>query len=304
MTQLAIKGHETRGEEVIELLEVLGGKNLERLNGSDIDAIYHISSEGYINASYDKYTISNHKCCKLEEFKEKYPCKVGDKVIAYAEACIGQFTIQDMRWNSELNKVEYKIGSSWLDTSMIQSYKEEKTFPPYMDYDITITNEEAEKIMIKNQEFPQSINLTQSNVDEIEVVLGDYDIVVKDDKTFFVKKKPKYPKTYDECCDILEDVADCSLCCFACELLNNFQKLLLCRDAYWEIACEEMGLDKPWKYDMSKDEFSYAISYQYGRIQKIEIRHKNAILIFPIVEMRDAFYENFKDLIEECKELL
>ena len=27
-------------------------------------------------------------------------------------------------------------------------------------------------------------------------------------------------------------------------------------------------------------------------------------LAFPTEEMRDAFYENFKELIEECKELL
>jgi hypothetical protein len=65
-----------------------------------------------------------------------------------------------------------------------------------------------------------------------------------------------------------------------------------------------MRLDKDWKYDMSKDEFSCAISYQYGCIEKNEIRHKNAILTFPTKEMRDTFYENFKDLIEQCKELL
>ena len=28
------------------------------------------------------------------------------------------------------------------------------------------------------------------------------------------------------------------------------------------------------------------------------------ILTFPTKDMQDAFYENFKDLIEQCKELL
>ena len=28
------------------------------------------------------------------------------------------------------------------------------------------------------------------------------------------------------------------------------------------------------------------------------------VLSFPTAEMRDVFYENFKDLIEQCKELL
>ena len=35
-----------------------------------------------------------------------------------------------------------------------------------------------------------------------------------------------------------------------------------------------------------------------------ETYNRNAILAFPTEEMRDAFYENFKDLIEQCKELL
>jgi hypothetical protein len=86
--------------------------------------------------------------------------------------------------------------------------------------------------------------------------------------------------------------------------LMTLQKLLICRDAYWKIAGEQMGLGDSWKYDMSKDEFSYAISYQYGWLEKNEIRHKNAILTFPTKEMRDAFYENFKKDIEQCKELL
>ena len=30
----------------------------------------------------------------------------------------------------------------------------------------------------------------------------------------------------------------------------------------------------------------------------------NSILSFPTEEMRDEFYNNFKDLIEQCKELL
>jgi len=30
----------------------------------------------------------------------------------------------------------------------------------------------------------------------------------------------------------------------------------------------------------------------------------NKILVFPTVEMRDAFYENFNELIEKCKKLL
>ena len=42
-----------------------------------------------------------------------------------------------------------------------------------------------------------------------------------------------------------------------------------------------------------------------GNIYTYEYHGSNNVLLaFPTEEMRDAFYENFKDLIEQCKELL
>ena len=40
MSQLAIKGHATRGEEVIQLLEMLGGKSNGNMNGYNDDLYY------------------------------------------------------------------------------------------------------------------------------------------------------------------------------------------------------------------------------------------------------------------------
>lgn len=42
MTQFAIKGHITRGDEVIELLEMLGGKNSENYTGYGYGVYYFI----------------------------------------------------------------------------------------------------------------------------------------------------------------------------------------------------------------------------------------------------------------------
>ena len=159
------------------------------------------------------------------------------------------------------------------------------------------------------------------------VNLGHYEILFENGKTYFVKKELTYPKTYEECCKVLlgnESYSEFtfvpvkvgktySMGDFISELpfeipyereIGMLYKLLVCRDAYWKIAGEEMRLGGSWKYDMSKGEFSYAISYQYGCIEKNEIRYKNTILAFPTKEMRDTFYDNFKDLIEECKEFL
>lgn len=118
---------------------------------------------------------------------------------------------------------------------------------------------------------------------------------------------PKYPKTYEECCKMLGYSGNYNMILTTDvdnKLFNALYRLKVCRDAYWKIAGEQMGLGKPWEYDMSKDEFSYAISYQYGDIQKNEVRYKNHFLSFPTEEMRDAFKENFDGDIDICKEFL
>ena len=88
------------------------------------------------------------------------------------------------------------------------------------------------------------------------------------------------------------------------EIIGNFQKLKLCRDAYWKIAGEEIGLDKPWEPNWNHNTEKYVI-YRYQYVYSIDVEYcRNTILAFPTREMRDAFYENFKHLIEACKELL
>ena len=92
-------------------------------------------------------------------------------------------------------------------------------------------------------------------------------------------------------------------------LIIDFAKLLICRDAYWKIAGEQMGLDKPWDTKYGSGEWGYWIGYDvnankiYCQDSRILLNH---LLVFPAEEMRDTFYENFKNLIESCncKELL
>ena len=85
--------------------------------------------------------------------------------------------------------------------------------------------------------------------------------------------------------------------------IKPFIQLKRCRDAYWKIAGEEMGLGKPWS--PSKNDDVYCIFRLKGEIVKDNFVFGDSLLLeFPTEEMRDAFYENFKDLIELCKELL
>ena len=84
----------------------------------------------------------------------------------------------------------------------------------------------------------------------------------------------------------------------------SFTELLIARNAYWKIAGEQMGLGKPWKPDWNDSDNKFVIQYLDNEVGFWLSRGLNYILAFPTVEMRDAFYENFKELIEQCKELL
>ena len=126
-----------------------------------------------------------------------------------------------------------------------------------------------------------------------------------------VNKKPKYPDNYEECVRIAKNIHgyDIHIDVPAYgELMESFVKLLICRDAYWKIAGEELELGKPWKPKFGKY-IHYNINFYLYKdnftLHKGEYHSPdNRILVFPTEEMRDAFYENFKDLIESCKELL
>ena len=130
--------------------------------------------------------------------------------------------------------------------------------------------------------------------------------VINATKIVLEKKKKEYPTTYEECCEVLS-LTPCynvAYNYYRGEKLNALYHLLICRDAYWKIAGEQMGLEKPWEPNWKAYDKKYAIGMHEDMIYQDTETRNNKILVFPTAEMRDTFYENFKELIEECKELL
>ena len=145
-----------------------------------------------------------------------------------------------------------------------------------------------------------TISLTDSKyTDKVEVLLNDYEYIEENGKAFFVKKK-KYPKTYEECCDKINfkgGFKEILLSDDEYSLYIPFIKLKRCRDAYWKIAGDEMGLEKPWKPDWTNEKQS-----KYGLYEELKNTIINpALFVFPTEEMRDKFYENFKDDFNKCR---
>ena len=127
-------------------------------------------------------------------------------------------------------------------------------------------------------------------------------------------KKKEYPKTYEECCKILDFCGEYFFTTyeygihFPGEDNNIYQilkstsiltKLLICRNAYWKIAGEEMELGKSWEpdyNDFNKTSSMYCLCGKFGLsvINPLQF-------VFPSKEMRDEFAENFKKDIDSCK---
>lgn len=286
--KLAIRGHSTRGNEVIELLEIMGGKNTLIVSGYEPFTLYYINNKGTIN--YKHHSLNKAMIVfTLEEFWEKYPFKIGElkDLLDNSLSCV----ISEMRWNAQAECVEYHA------TFGLNDYGWHKVSDFCRYYQIEEPNTVISGINLNSCDY----------ADKVELNLGDYEIEIRDGKTYAVRKKPKYPKLTNltECKEILgeKDIYQ-SISGYKGELLTNFQLLLIFRDAYWKIAGEQMGLDKPWEPDWISGKPFYCISVSGNIIGKGKWYTDNKILAFPTEEMRDVFYENFKDLIEQCKELL
>lgn len=316
--QLAIKGHETRGKEVIEILQMLGGKKTI-YSGKDTFHIYSLNDSMEITSEFyredSSLTSLTYDVFTLEEFLEKYPYKIGDKVSLDNKLRL----ITWMCW--ECNKIYYMVQgiddmfTKKVTTDELKPYKEVKnnnmwkTDKGYCTSNRNV-NDICDDILIDKISAKVAVINLKSDVcdDEVEIVLGDYEIVVRDGKTYAIKKKLKYPTTFIEVLNFWHpdrQIEDDYQRNYKKDIIENFQNLLYARDAYWKIAGEEMGLGKSWEPDWREKRY---IIYRnqdniiggYRKAGYVE----HHIFEFPSAEMRDAFYENFKSLIEDCKEFL
>ena len=128
--------------------------------------------------------------------------------------------------------------------------------------------------------------------------------VINATKIVLEKKGKEYPKTLGECRAILGIMSEYGAFHYKTELITTFMSLLICRDAYWKLYGEEMGLGKPWEpTDSDYITGRYCIFVHRGNII-CDTPAQDCILTFPTEEMRDDFKKNFDPDIEFCKELL
>lgn len=137
---------------------------------------------------------------------------------------------------------------------------------------------------------------------------------VRGNKIILMKSKKELPKTWGECIAKIRDLEYIDRNCiykatFSAETASNhindipiglgkpmlaLCKLLVCREVYRQ----------EWKPDWSDCKIKWTISYTDGNIIGMAYIKTSRVLSFQSEELRDQFLENFRDLIEEAKELI
>ena len=123
--KIATQGHLTRGEEIIQILESLGGKKLYYFNADDKCLAFFIDDKGYISCLHCENPILKeyYKIYTLKEFEKEFPFKIGDKVMYdYASDSIG--IVVDIKFDDNIPyRVNIKGTICTCGTNTLKPYK-------------------------------------------------------------------------------------------------------------------------------------------------------------------------------------
>ena len=249
-------------------------------------------------------------------------CGEFDFVEGMKKFCSETFTISDDDGDCYL-MLEDNYGYAWTDEMIDclaedeskntddinrESYVKAESNEYFQEYMNSLCKEHDEMIegLMKDGTI---VDYVKESNDRYRIVIDPrFDIEVDEGEYYAVRRKKEYPKTFLECCDMLNigNLIERGVKGYKAELFDTLQKLYICRDAYWKIAGEEMGLRKPWEPDYTNTgEKKFSIWVDFGEIKLGgAFTTTQMVLSFPTEEMRDDFFNAFRDDIEKCKELI
>ena len=280
--KIAIQGHPTRGKEVIQILENLGGINSIPLEGDNRYVYYGIyENEIMVLSNFAKY-----KRYTLEEFEKEFPFKIGDRVISKTTDFIG--TIIRLKENGYYY-VKYDNGNIACPCGQnLKLYKEMKE-----ERNITLTLDKAREWYKKGGEL-REIALQAFNERELnphprsweEFVtnhprMGYY--ISSDGKPLMCAASGKLSSPH--VCPS-EKSAEAHLAMIQLEQLRN---------------CWRQGWEPDW--NDAKQAKCYICYYQ-GKFKISTFYETRCFLSFPTTKMAREFLECFRELIEKAGDLI
>ena len=280
--RIAIQGHPFRGKEVIQILESLGGKNTEKLEGT-YKTFYYIDNKGEIGDDHRDNFPPIYKLYTLDEFESEFPFKVGD--IVALNGINKPHKIVALEFY--VSKLCYKLDNGFhFSPRALTTYGEMKE-----ERNITLTLDKAQEWYKKGGDLKQvalqafsekELNPLPKSWEEFatnHARMGYY--ISSDGKPLMCAASGKLSSPH--VCPSKKS-AEAHLAMIQLEQLRN------CWWNDWEPKYD-CGTKYIIKWD--KDDLIVATS---GRIR--------AFLIFPTREMAEEFLECFRNLIEQAGDLI
>lgn len=288
--KITIQGHPTRGKEIIQILESLGGINIRNLRGDGYLCYYLI--DGNMITYSSKNILSNYKYYTLEEFEKEFPFKIGDRVISTITNLIGTITkLKESGWYY----VKYDSGD------LVCVFRQHlKLYKEMQERNITLTFDKAKEWYNKGGELKE-VALQAYSEEELS--------------------KAELPKTWEEFCDnhlrrngmyyidvnsdikmmsscindFVDKNADRNLCPSKKSAQAHLAMIQLeqLRDCWLDGWTPKWDTSNKWCIRLYKNQLHVGLCTDISRF-----------LTFPTREMAEDFLECFRDLIEKARNLI
>lgn len=290
--KIAIQGHPTRGKEVIQTLESLGGINRMNHSGCFPKYFYYISS-GVNTITCTSVRPKHFSIYTLEEFEKEFLFKIGDEVIFPVKIGWASGKITGLTYRE--NKLKYEVdvrtsGYHYVEPHKLSLYtmKEERN--------ITLTLDKAKEWYKKGGELK-------------EVALQAYS---EEELT-----KIAFPKTWEEFCDNYpvkesEAMIDYNANIVGCNSIEGrrcyrFKDIMPSKkSAEAHLAMMQLEqLRDCWRQDWkpTPGDTNYVIKFGFNGLD-IYCFCTVEFLSFPTKKMAEEFLKCFRDLIEKAGDLI
>lgn len=143
--KIAIQGHPTRGKEVIQILESLGGQNAWGHRGDSVEYYFYFPATSIVRSQNPQ----GYKLYTLEEFEKEFPFKIGDKVTIVGLPDFPKIITQ-MMWDCDEILYSFEgLNNTWFGAKSLKKVEMKK------ERNITLTLDKAKEWYNKGGELKE-----------------------------------------------------------------------------------------------------------------------------------------------------
>ena len=287
--KIAIQGHLTRGKEVIQILESLGGENIFNFIGKgDITNSYYINDYNEIRINLTPNLENHYKLYTLEEFEKEFPFKVGDKVLW--PITIGWWSGIITGINEELSR--YEIIDEKCDYHYVAPSKL-RLYPMKEERNITLTLDKAKEWYKKGGEL-REIALQAFNEKELDPLLRSWEEFVESTKF-----------TFNGSLEFINGTGQWSNSCLPNKSIGESSEIWDKHVALFQLEQLRDRWRQGWESDWNNgNQTKYCVCYYQGKFKISVVYETRRFLSFPTYEMAEEFLKCFRDLIEQAGDLI